>query len=372
MSESRTSPGLRLLLVTAALVIVVGGIYQAQSVLVSFLVAVFLAMLGTPPVLWLERKGTPSVVAVLVVVAGMVVALLVVGGLVGASLNGFVDALPSYQERLDAKVEALEALLARKGFAITDRMLHEYVNPGALMRVAVGMLGGLGVAVSNVVLTLLTVTFILLEASSFPVKLRAVLGDPQQAFPQVTRFVDDMKRYMIIKTVISLAAGVAIGLCLWALGVDSPVLWAFLAFLFHYVPNVGFVIAALPAVVLAFVQLGIGHAALAAAGYVVVSFTLGNVVEPRLMGRRFGLSTLVVFLSLICWGSLLGPIGVVLCVPFTMTLKFACENNEETRWVAVLLGPRVPAGRRPPAAEGGTAVEPDPRRSTDDSGRPAA
>ncbi len=78
---------------------------------------------------------------------------------------------------------------------------------------------------------------------------------------------------------------------------------------------------------------------IAAAGYLVVSFILGNVVEPRLMGRRLGLSTLVVFLSLIFWGSLLGLIGVVLCIPFTMTLKFACENNKSTRWIAVLLGP---------------------------------
>ena len=284
MSEPRMSPGIRVLLVAAALVIVIGGIYRAQSVLASFLVAVFLTLLGTPAVLWLERKRTPSVVAVLVVVTGMIVTLLVVGGLVGVSLNGFVDTLPSYQERLDAKVSALEALLATKGFAITDKMLHEYVNPGAVVKLAVGMLGRLGAAVSNVVLILLTVTFILLEASSFPVKLRVVLGHPKQAFPQFTGFVDDMTRYMIIKTVISLAAGVAIGLWLWLLGVDSPVLWGFLAFLLHYVPNVGFVIAALPAVVLTFVQLGIGHAALAAAGYLVVGFTLGNVVEPRLMG----------------------------------------------------------------------------------------
>jgi predicted PurR-regulated permease PerM len=83
---------------------------------------------------------------------------------------------------------------------------------------------------------------------------------------------------------------------------------------------------------------------------------LGNVVEPRLMGWRLGLSTLVVFLSLIFWGSLLGPIGVVLCIPLTMMLKFACENNESTRWVAVLLGPSVPAESTPPVSREG----PDP------------
>ena len=122
-----------------------------------------------------------------------------------------------------------------------------------------------------------------------------------------------------------------------------PVLWGFLAFLLHHVPNLGSFIAAIPAVLLTLVQLGIGHALLVAAGYLAVSLVVGNVLEPKLMGRRLGLSRLVVFVSLIFWGSLLGLIGVVLCVPFTMTLKFACENNSKTRWLAVLLGPEVPA-----------------------------
>ena len=148
-------------------------------------------------------------------------------------------------------------------------------------------------------------------------------------------FVYDINRYMVIKTGISLTVGVLIGLWLWILGVDFPILWGFLAFLLHYVPNIGALIAAVPAVFLALIQLGLGPAALAAVGYLAVDFILGNVVEPRLMGRRLGLSTLVVFLSLIFWGGLLGLIGVVLCIPLTMTLKFACENNKSTRWIAV-------------------------------------
>jgi AI-2 transport protein TqsA len=355
--QSNYQRGIHFLVMAAALVIIIGGINQAQSVLVPFLVAVFLAMLGTPSVLWLERKRIPSVVAVLIVVIGMVTILLIIGGLVGTSLNNFINVLPSYQQRIQEQFSELKAILAKKGIRITDKMVLEYINPDALMRLLIGMLGGLGSALSNIILILLTVTFILLEASSFPTKLRAVLGDPMQAFPQFTRFVDDVKRYMIIKTGISLIAGMLIGIWLSILGVDSPVLWGFLAFLLHYVPNVGFIIAAIPAVILTFVQLGIGSAVLTAAGYLAVSIILGNVVEPRLMGRRLGLSTLVVFLSLIFWGSLLGLIGVVLCIPFTMTLKFACENNKNTRWIAVLLGPETPVDSIPPMSKKGTGLE---------------
>lgn len=334
---------IRFFVIVAALVIIVRGINQAQSVLASFLVAVFLAVIGTPPVLWLERKRIPSVVAVLLVVTGMVAILAIVGVVVGASVNSFYAELPVYQTRLQEQVLAFQTFWEAKGILGTDKVLLGYVNPGAVMSMTARLFAGLGSTLSNIVLILITVVFILIEASSFPVKLRAVLGNSQQAFPQFTRFVADIERYMIIKTAISLTAGILIGIWLSILGVDFPVLWGFLAFLLHYVPNVGFLIAAIPAVLLTLIQLGIGSASLAAAGYLVINFVLGNMVEPMLMGRRLGLSTLVVFLSLIFWGSLLGPVGMVLCIPLTMTLKFACENNKSTQWIALLLGPEAPA-----------------------------
>lgn len=354
--QSNSQRGIRFLVIAAALVIIIGGVNQAQSVLVSFLVAVFLAMLGTPPVLWLERKRIPSIVAVLLVVAGMIAILLIVGAIVGASINSFYTELPVYQTRLQAQVSAFQSFLATKGIRGMDKVLLGYINPGAVMSLTARLLAELGSALSNIVLILLTVAFILFETSSFPVKLRAVLGDPQQTFPQFTRFVGDIERYMVIKTLISLATGVLIWIWLSILGVDFPILWGFLAFLLNYVPNVGSTIAAIPAVLLALIQLGIGSAVMATAGYMAVNFILDNVIQTRLMGRRLGLSTLVVFLSLIFWGSLLGPVGMVLCIPLTMTLKFACQNNKDTQWIAVLLGPEAPAGSSPPVSKKG----PDP------------
>jgi predicted PurR-regulated permease PerM len=348
--QSSTLRGAQFLVVAAALVIIIYGINQAQSVVALFLVSIFLALLGTPPVLLLKRKRVPSLLAVMIVMACMVALLLIIGGVIGASLSTFSDELPMYQKRLHEQALALNALLASKNIVVTEKVLLEYLNPGSVMSLTAGLFAGLGSVLSNIVLILLTVTFILLEVSSFPNKLRSVLGDPKQVFPQFTKFLNDIKRYMIIKTIISMIAGVLVGLWLFILGVDFPILWGFLAFLLHYVPNLGQIFAAIPAVLLAIIQLGYGPAALVAAGYAVVGFTLGNVVEPRLMGRHLGLSTLVVFLSLMFWGGLLGPIGVVLCVPLTMTMKFAFESNESTRWIAIMLGsenavesmPRVP------------------------------
>jgi predicted PurR-regulated permease PerM len=335
--QSNPYHGTRFLIIAAALVIISYGINQAQSVIALFLVSGFLALIGTPPVLWLERKHVPNLVAVMIIVAGMVTLLLMIGGILGASLSTFADALPVYQKRLHEQLLELRAFLAGRNIVISEKSLLAYLNPGAVMSLTAGFLTAMDLA-PNIVLILLTVAFVLLEASSFPVKLRSVLGDPERAFPQYTKFVNDIRRYMVLKTVICLIAGVTLGSWLFFLGVDYPVLWGFLAFLLHYVPNLGGIMAAVPAVLLALLQLGTGPAVLVASGYLVVGFTLGNVVEPRLMGRKLGLSTLIVFLSLIFWGSLLGSIGVVLCIPLTMSLKFAFESSTSTQWIATLLG----------------------------------
>jgi predicted PurR-regulated permease PerM len=342
MTDQRSSrPGTPFFIIAASFVIILWGINQAQSVVVCLLVSVFFAFIGKVPVLWMERKRVPSALAVLIVMAAMVAFLLSLGMVVGASLNSFSNALPSYQTRLHDMLFGFKAFLAGKGIAITDKVLLGYVNPEAVLNFTGGLFAALSSVLSNTLLILFTITFMLLEASGLPVKLRLVLDVPKASLPKFTKFVHDIRRYMVIKTLINLVAGILITLWLSVLGVDFPVLWGFLAFLLHFVPSVGSIVAAVPAVLLALIQLGGGSAALTAVGYVVIGMTVGNVVEPRIMGHRFGMSPLVVFLSLIFWGTLLGVVGALLCVPLTMTLKLACEANEDTRWISVLLGPEV-------------------------------
>ena len=338
VEQINSSRGMRILIGAAALVIIIAGVNLAQSVVVLFLVSFFLALLGTPLVLWLKRKHIPSVFAVLIVMAGMVVILLLIGVQIGTSFSSFSDDLPLLQSRIREQVVGLIVMLKSKGIVVQESFFLDYVNPETIMNLTADLLTGLSSVLSDLVLILLTVAFILLEVSSFPLKLRAVLGDPKQKFPQFTKFADDMKRYMVIKTLISLATGIIIAFWLYILGVDYPILWGFLAFLLNYIPNIGSIVAAIPAVILTVIQLGLGSALLVAIGYIAVNFVVGNIVEPRLMGRKLRLSTLVVFLSLIFWGGLLGLVGAILSIPLTMTLKFAFESNESTNWIAVLLG----------------------------------
>jgi AI-2 transport protein TqsA len=338
--------GTQFLFVIAALVIIVWGFTLAQSVIVLFLVSAFLAVLGAPQVLWLQRKRVPSVLAALLVIGEIVAVLLIAGVLVGASLSGFTDSLPAYQERLQVQVQSFKTLLASNGTANIDKIFTDYVNPSALMRLTATLLSGLGTALSNIFLILLIVTFILLEAPTFPAKLKAAFGSRLLGVRPFMQFVDDINHYVVVKTGFSVGTGVLTGVWLAILGVDFPVLWGFLSFLLNYVPSIGVVIAVVPPVLLALIQYGWGRALLVVIGYLAVNIVVGNIMEPRIVGRGVGLSTLVVFLSLILWGSIFGLVGMVLCVPITMTLKFALETNEQTRWFAVLLG------REPSQGEG--------------------
>jgi len=212
------------------------------------------------------------------------------------------------------------------------------LNPGQAMDLVAGLLAGLGGVLGNAFLILLTVVFMLFEAVHLPDKLRRMSPDPETSLRRLAAITDGVKRYLGIKTAVSLATGTVIAVWLAVLGVDYPLLWGLLAFLFNYVPNIGSIIAAVPAILLAGIQLGFGPALASIAGYLVVNVVVGNMVEPRFMGRGVGLSTLVVFLSLVFWGWVLGPVGMLLSVPLTMVAKIVLESRETTRPIAVLLG----------------------------------
>lgn len=328
-------------LVLAGLVVIVAGMRAASDLLEPFLVAIFLSIFCAPGVTWLRQRGWPEALAVITVMLLLLVVLVAAAAGLGASINGFVKQVPQYQaaltERLGGALSSLEAL----GINLDQEELRSRLDPGAVMNLAGQVLSRFGSALGNILLVLLTVAFILLEAARFPAKLQVALGDAGQGLAVFERFAEGVKQYLTIKSLISLVTGSLVVIMLILLDVDYPLLWGTLAFLFNYIPNIGSFLAAIPACLLAFVIHGTGVALVAAAGYTVINTLMGNIIEPRLMGRTLGLSTLVVFMSLVFWGWVLGPVGMVLSVPLTMILRIALESREESRWIAVLLGPEV-------------------------------
>ena len=326
------------ILILAGFVIVVGGMKAASSILIPFLLAVFIAIICTPPLFWLQRKGVPKILALTLILMAILIVGLLFGALIVPSLNDFLSSLPDYQERLSSYTTDLISWLREKGVNIPQKEVSGAFHPGWVMSLAGDIFTALSSILTNVFLILLTVVFMLLEVADFPKKLRIVLRNPERSLSAIEKFSRDAKRYLVIKTLISAAVGLVMWLWLLIIGVDYPVLWGTLSFLLNYVPNIGAIIAALPVALLALVQLGVGAALLTILGFVIVHIVVGNIIEPKLMGKGLSLSTLVVFLSMVFWGWVLGPIGMILSVPITSLVKIALESYEETRGLATMLG----------------------------------
>ncbi|MCB1740299.1 MAG: AI-2E family transporter [Gammaproteobacteria bacterium] len=346
---------LTMLMAMASFVIVVAGMRAAESILVPFLVSVFVAVICWPPLVWLERKGTPFLLAMALVLAAMAAAGLAITAVVGSSIQAFSRDLPEFKAQLAGQAGELIAWAQRQGIPIDDKQILSQLDPGAVAQLIGNVFDGFGGVLGNAFLIFWTVVFILYEAHSFPAKIRAILSLPQDVLDRFESISENINRYLAIKSVISL--GTAAGIALWCVycGLKYPILWGMLAFLLNFVPNIGSFIAAIPAVLFALVQLGPVGAGWVAGGFVVVNVMFGNVIEPRFMGRGLGLSTLVVFLSLVFWGWALGPVGMFLSVPLTMAVRIALDSAPETRWLAVLLGPET--GHYAPIMTTGRALQ---------------
>lgn len=336
-TEIKTQTSIKVLFVLACLVIIMAGVKAASTIVVPFLLSVFIAMACNPIINWASRYKVPRWLSVILVILLIVIFGFMLAGLVGQSMNEFTQNVPKYRQQLSEEFAWVIGKLATFNIRIDKDQLLSYLDPGIAMNMATNLLTSLGGVLTNFLLILLTVVFMLFEAESVPKKIHIALDDPKMKIQQIDKFLVSVKDYLVIKTVVSFGTGGVIGLWLYFLGVDHFLLWAVLAFLLNFIPNIGSFIAAIPAVLLALVQLGPAVAGLTALGYVVTNTVMGNVIEPRYMGRGLGLSTLVVFLSLIFWGWLLGTVGMLLSVPLTMIVKIALEANKDTRWIALLL-----------------------------------
>ncbi|MCG8467786.1 MAG: AI-2E family transporter [Gemmatimonadetes bacterium] len=334
----------RLLLNMAAFVVIVAGMRAASVLLVPFLLALFLAVLCATPLNWLTAHKVPRVVGVIALVLVILAAGTLTGGLLGNTVLDLTRSDARYDELFATQVAAFDGVVAgfmeRFGLEGSPTAVSDYFSPSWLFGLLQQLVANLGQVLTNGVLIILTMVFMLFEMSSFPIKVRAALGekDASEARDGFNRVGVAIRRYVALKTVISLATGIGVAIWLAIVGVDYPILWGVLAFLLNYIPNIGSIIAAVPAVLLAWLSLGLGTAVVAALGYLVVNVTMANIIEPRVMGYSVGLSTLVVFVSLVFWGWILGPVGMLLSVPLTVMSRIVLSTNESTRWIAVLLG----------------------------------
>jgi predicted PurR-regulated permease PerM len=343
MTELTNKPSktFQLLLILASFVIIIAGMKAAEAIVVPFLLAAFLAIITSPPFIWMQSKGVPKVLALIFIIIAFLAVLFLIGVLIGTSVNDFTSNLPFYQEKLTNQTQALISWLVEKNYVKPDFQLTKVINPGAVLNVVANALNQISGIFADGFLILFTVIFMSLEINTLPRKLKKVFNNPEKSLSQVNEIYQNINRYIGIKTLTSLGTGVLVYIFLLIVGVDYPLLWGVLAFVLNYIPTIGSIIAVIPPLLLSLVQLGFIEALVVLAGYITINTIIGNILEPKFMGMGLGLSTLVVFLSLVFWGWVLGPIGMILSVPLTITIKIALDSSEETRWLAVLLGPET-------------------------------
>ncbi len=358
--RSYLPPVTRVLFNLACLVLVILGLRAAATILVPIAVALFLTMLSLPLLLRLQARRVPSFVAIFLTVLVNVAVLALFLLILSQSANEIRMAVPRYVQQLQQLVLSTQAWLVARQVPVEDMMLVDLLNPEYIIGIVTGTLRGIAWAVTNAFLVLLIMVFMLAETAAFPGKLRAALGSHDADLSRFERIIYEVQKYLGIKTVVSMITGILVGLWVWLLGVDFPLFWGLTAFLLNYIPSIGSIVAAIPPILVGLLQYGPGTALLVALGYLVVNVSLGNIIEPNLMGRRLGLSTLVVILSLVFWGWLWGPIGILLALPMTVIVKIMLEHSEDTRWLAILLGPRAPRAISGEQAE--VLLEPEPQQ----------
>ena len=355
--STKPTRGVHGLFVVAALILIGAGLRASASVVVPLLLALFLAIVASPPIARLRALGVPPSLAMVIVAT----AILGVGALfsvvVAVSVGELSASMPAYEARVEAMAASSSAWVESHGIKFGIEDLRRIVDPGAAIGMVGVFLGGLGAILANGVVVGFLVIFILIDTISIPVKLAAATADPERANQTLLRLRAQVDSYFGALTILSAVTGVIVFLFLTVVGVDLALFWGLLAFLLNYIPNIGSIVAAVPPVLLTLIQLGPGSALIVMLGYLSINMVIGNIVQPRVMGRDAGLSTLSVFVSLLLWGWLLGPVGMLVSVPLTSALRLALDASDSTRPIAIMLGTED-AARLIVAARGDGAEEP--------------
>ena len=345
------------LLLIAALVIVVSGLKVAQSFFIPLLLAFFIATVSFPLLNFLREKKVPRPLAVLLTVAFDFVFLAALAVL-AVTLVG--DLQEKWNNRYAAEVstqirsvsESLAFKLTEYGIPDAEQKINDAVSNNLanlqnirfekIWDVGTGVLGRVVGFFGTSLVTLILTIFMLSEARMFGRRLEAISLARGPNLSRMLSATRDIQRFLAIKTGVSLVTGLLAGLLCWGAGLDFYLLWGILAFFFNFIPVVGSLVAGAFPTLLALFVAGLPNAILVAGGYLLINNFLGNFIEPMLVGRRFGISTLVVVVSVMFWGWVWGPLGMLLAVPLTMVLKVVLEGSDEFRWIGIAISAEQP------------------------------
>jgi AI-2 transport protein TqsA len=318
--HQRSDRHYRVLIGTAAFVIIAAGIREAAEVLNSILLAMLLTVTVVPAFDALRRRGLPKGLAVVVTSLLLVALLVALLSLLGLSGTRLIQVLPHYQERALSLRNQLQSLLQARGIEPERILSLELVDPNRLLGLAAGVLSGLGQVLSQALLLILIVAFFLAE--------RGIRDQTFHPGGTAARVAGDVRQYLAITALTGLGFSVLVYILMLAVGTDLALVWAVLAFIMNFVPNVGIILSVVPPVILTLLELSWQRAVVVLAGFLLLNFVVDNLVKPRFMQSGLDVPPLVGLLSLVVWAYLLGPVGTLLALPLTIALRRMLEDAQ--------------------------------------------
>lgn len=347
-------PGARMALVSASTIVILLGIRAASSIVAPIILALVLTFALSSILGWLERRGVSTKLAYTITLVGSFLVGSFIALFLSASLASFAASLPGYQGAVQPYFDAATAFFARMGIDLGQLFEFRNIDPGSLAKTGLGLVSSISGVFQGLLLVAFVTAFMLLESTTIGRKVEA--GLVGRALERVGEVTTEVRSFVTVSAYLGAAVAILETILLLVLGVPNAFLWGIISFFFSFIPYIGFVLALIPPAVLGLLTGGWVVAAIVIAGYLAINTATDNVIKPHLMGVKTNLSPLAVFLSLVLWGWVLGPLGGLLAVPATLLVKgLLFEVYPEWRWAAVLLG-------NPPEKEGPKATRPKPRR----------
>ena len=327
------------LMSVACVVIILAGLKAAQAIVVPFLLAIFITVLVSPLVLYVQKIRVGRVFSFLIITFAFVAIIVFFGAVIFDAIKEFSARLPELQAKFEEVLGGVSAKLSRFGIELNAANLG--IDPGEAAAQLSALLRKTGSIVSTGFFIFIMVSFMVFESSVIDEKIRYFSQSSRATHTFVKKFASSLKKYLLIKTIASACTGALIGLGLWALGVPYAALWGILAFVLNFIPTIGSIVAVFPTLFVTLATMDISSSIWTIAIYLVVNVAIGNIIEPRFLGQGLGLSTISVLAGLLLWGFVLGIGGLFLAVPLTMSLQIALASNDTTRFIATLLSNKV-------------------------------
>jgi predicted PurR-regulated permease PerM len=316
---------LNVLYASAAIIIIVAAMKLAAPIVNIVLIALLISMTMMPLNNWLMKKRLPKVLSVIISISVLILVTVVIASLLSVAVIGIAEEIPQYEQNLHSfKTNTLQ-FLSQFNIDVSAIFNHEYSDPQKVLRFITDFISGIISTFSNFAVVFLLVIFIVIDMADLKYRIDKGEKNMKKGLRKLVELANEIRRYVSISAFTGFLTALGNLVVLLILGVDFPVLWAFLSFLFSFVPNIGFILSVIPPAFLALAELGLTEAIIVVVGFIIINAIVENIIKPKYMGEELNLSLSIIFISLIVWSWILGPIGAILAIPLTISAIKAWE-----------------------------------------------